>query len=236
MEIIAIFTSAFLVAFSGAMMPGPLLTVTINESARRGFIAGPLLILGHALLELALILALAAGLSSFLTKAPVSHTIAVLGGGFLIYMGWGIARDVYTGNVSLKSVSQVKQVRQGDGSPVSPDAKHAKEAGGHNSMHNNLYPVLAGILFSVSNPYWLLWWATIGLGYITLSMQKGIFGLSLFFSGHILADLVWYSLVSAAVAGGIRFLSDKIYRGILAACGIFLLALGGGFIYYGIFN
>ncbi|NLI11813.1 LysE family transporter [Pelotomaculum propionicicum] len=232
MEVIAIFTSAFVVAFSGAMMPGPLLTVTINESARRGFLAGPLLILGHATLEFALILALAAGLSAFLTKTSVSHTIAVLGGAFLIYMGWGIARDAYTGKVSLKAVSQV---RQGDGSPVSQDnaaVKHVSQASGLNS----LYPVLAGILFSVSNPYWLLWWATIGLGYITLSMQKGVLGLSLFFSGHILADLVWYSLVSAAVAGGIKFLSDKIYRGILAACGIFLLVLGGGFIYYGIFT
>ena len=223
MGFLAIFTSSFVIAFSGAMMPGPLLTVTIGESARRGFIAGPLLILGHAVLELTLILALAAGLSTFLTKAGVSHTIAVLGGAFLIYMGWSMARDAYAGKTSLKAVTQVKQVevRQGDGSPVSP--------------HNRLHPVLAGILFSVSNPYWMLWWATIGLGYITLSMQRGFLGLSLFFSGHILADLVWYSLISAAVAGGIKFLSNRIYRGILVACGIFLLGLGGGFIYYGIF-
>jgi threonine/homoserine/homoserine lactone efflux protein len=96
--------------------------------------------------------------------------------------------------------------------------------------------VLAGILFSFSNPYWMLWWATIGLGYITLSMQRGFLGLSFFFSGHILADLVWYSFISAAVAGGIKFLSNKIYRGILVACGIFLLGLGGGFIYYGFFT
>ena len=54
MELLAIFTTAFVVGFSGAMMPGPLLTVTIGESARRGFSAGPLLVLGHAVLELAL--------------------------------------------------------------------------------------------------------------------------------------------------------------------------------------
>ncbi len=232
MEFLAIFTSSFVIAFSGAMMPGPLLTVTIGESARRGFIAGPLLILGHAVLELILILALVAGLSSFLTKAGVSHTIAVLGGVFLIYMGFNMARDAYAGKISLKAVSQM---RQGDGSPVSlktGTSNHLNKTSGHNHLH----PVLAGILFSVSNPYWMLWWATIGLGYITLSMQKGFLGLSLFFSGHILADLVWYSLISAAVAGGIKFLSNRIYRGILVACGIFLLGLGGGFIYYGFFT
>ncbi len=232
MEFLAIFTSSFVIAFSGAMMPGPLLTVTIGESARRGFIAGPLLILGHAVLELILILALVAGLSAFLTKAGVSHTIAVLGGAFLIYMGFNMARDAYAGKISLKEVSQV---RQGDGSPVSlktGTSNHLNKTSGHNRLH----PVLAGILFSVSNPYWMLWWATIGLGYITLSIQKGFLGISLFFSGHILADLVWYSLISAAVAGGIKFLSNRIYRGILVACGIFLLVLGGGFIYYGLFT
>lgn len=229
MEFWAIFTSSFVIAFSGAMMPGPLLTITIDESARRGFIAGPLLILGHAVLELTLILALAAGLSAFLTKAGVSHTIAVLGGAFLIYMGFNMARDAYAGKISLKAVSQV---RQGDGSPVSLETG-ASNHFNKTSRRHRLHPVLAGILFSVSNPYWLLWWATIGLGYIILSMQRGFLGLSLFFSGHILADLVWYTLISAAVAGGIRFLNNRIYRGILVACGVFLLGLGSCFIYYG---
>ena len=53
-----IFGSSFVIALSGALMPGPLLTATIAESSRRGFIAGPLLIGGHAILEMALIGAL----------------------------------------------------------------------------------------------------------------------------------------------------------------------------------
>ena len=43
--------TSFIVALSGALMPGPLLTVTVGEAARRGFWAGPLIIVGHALLE-----------------------------------------------------------------------------------------------------------------------------------------------------------------------------------------
>lgn len=230
MEITAIFTTAFIVGFSGAMMPGPLLTVTIGESARRGFMAGPLIVVGHAVLELALILALAGGLSVLLTAARVSQIIAVLGGAFLLYMGAGMARDAAAGRVSLKMSEQAGQ-----------EGNHMNGGGisrgpGHPAAKKSMHPVLAGILVSVSNPYWTLWWATVGLGYITLSLQKGSLGLTSFFTGHILADLVWYSLVSAAVAGGRKFLSDRVYGGIIAACGIFLIGLGGYFLYYGIFT
>ena len=58
LSIFTIFFTSFVIALSGALMPGPLLTVTISESARRGFVAGPLLIAGHGLLELALVVAL----------------------------------------------------------------------------------------------------------------------------------------------------------------------------------
>ena len=79
MELAVIFSTAFVMGFSGAMMPGPLLTVTISETARRGFVAGPLIVLGHAILEFALILALVGGLATFLGKTGMSSIIAVLG-------------------------------------------------------------------------------------------------------------------------------------------------------------
>lgn len=228
MEIYAIFTTSFVIGFSGAMMPGPLLTVTIGESARRGFLAGPLIVAGHAILELVLILALVGGLSALLATESISHIIAVLGGAFLLYMGAGMARDAAAGRISFFKMAD--QFRQ-DGEAGESGGKAVRQ-----TVQKRIHPVLAGILVSVSNPYWTLWWATIGLGYITLSLQKGTLGLASFFTGHILADLVWYSLISAVVAGGRAFLSDRIYRGIIAACGIFLLGLGGYFFYYGIFT
>jgi threonine/homoserine/homoserine lactone efflux protein len=225
-DIFAIFSTAFIVAFSGALMPGPLLTFTIAETARRGFMAGPLVILGHAILEIALILVLAGGLSFILTMTGVSHFIAVAGGVFLLYMGAGMVRDAADGRISLKIYGL--EGRYGT---------RGEEPGMNqvSGVQRNMRPVLGGILFSISNPYWILWWATIGLGYITLSLQKGVLGITAFFSGHILADLVWYSLISATVAGGRKFLSDRVYSGIIVACGIFFLGLGGYFLYYGMF-
>ncbi|MDD3652742.1 MAG: LysE family transporter [Desulfotomaculaceae bacterium] len=222
MELMGIFTTAFIIGFSGAMMPGPLLTVAIGESIRRGFSAGPLLILGHGMLEIVLIFALTLGLAGFLTRAEVSVTIAIVGGIFLAYLGYTMARDARSGKLSLSMLSLSKD----DDKDINPPPKYK----------GLKHPVVSGILISISNPYWTIWWATIGLGYITMSLQHGLMGLSLFFTGHILADLVWYSLVSATVAGGKKFISEGLYKGILTCCGIFLTGLGGYFLYYGIFT
>ena len=95
------------------------------------------------------------------------------------------------------------------------------------------HPMISGILMSVANPYWIIWWATIGLGYILYSWRFGFWGIAFFFVGHTLADLVWYSLVAAAVAGGRHFLTDRLYHGLIAICAVFLIVFSGYFAYAG---
>jgi len=192
--------SSFVVALSGALMPGPLLTVTVGEAGRRGFWAGPLIIVGHGLLELALVLLLLAGVGGWLNRPQVLGVVGLAGAGMLAWMGLGLLRASRTSRLTL------------DGG----------DPGG-------LHPVLAGVLMSLANPYWLLWWLTIGLGYVLFAARFGLLGVFLFFAGHILADFAWYTLVAAAVAQGRRFLSDTLYRGFLAGCGVFLFGFGGYF-------
>jgi threonine/homoserine/homoserine lactone efflux protein len=96
------------------------------------------------------------------------------------------------------------------------------------------HPVVAGILTSLSNPYWTIWWATIGLGYIVLSRRLGTVGLLSFYVGHILSDLSWYSFVALALTLGRRAISDRIYRGVVAVCGVFLVGFGAYFGYSGL--
>jgi len=212
MEITALFTTAFMVGLSGAMMPGPLLTVTIAESVKRGFIAGPLIVLGHAVLELALVLALIAGLSVLLSSASAASIIALLGGIVLLYLGFTMSRDALTGKLSLGNLNE----------EMSSQTK------------SGMHPILAGIVISVSNPFWIIWWATVGLTYLTMSMESGNIGLVSFFSGHILADLLWYSLIAAVVAGGRKFISPNVYKYIIVVCGVFLAGLGVYFVYTGV--
>ena len=50
-----LFFTALGIAFSGAIMPGPVLAYTIRQSLTSGPKAGFLIMLGHAILEMALI-------------------------------------------------------------------------------------------------------------------------------------------------------------------------------------
>ena len=90
--------------------------------------------------------------------------------------------------------------------------------------------MLSGIHFSLTNPYWSIWWITIGLGYLMGSLRFGLPGVMAFFAGHIAADLLWYSMISYAVSKGKGLLGDKGYRYLLSACGIFLIFFGGWFL------
>ena len=64
----------------------------------------------------------------------------------------------------------------------------------------------------------------------TIRTLCGIFTASL----HILGDLAWYSLVSTTIARGRRFMSDRFYRGLVAACAAFLAAFAGSFVFSGV--
>ena len=94
--------------------------------------------------------------------------------------------------------------------------------------------ISSGILLSLANPYWFIWWATIGMGYIVYAMKFGTLGVVSFFLGHIASDFLWYTCISYTVAKGKRFISDAVYSYLLAGCGLFLLCFSGYFLYDGV--
>ena len=200
-----IFFSSFVIALSGALMPGPLLSATLGESARRGFWAGPLLILGHGILEVTLLAALMLGLAPYLRQDGVFAGIALSGAAILLVMALGMFRSLPTLSLSW-----------GEGT-AAPG-----------------YLIVSGVLMSIANPYWSVWWATIGLGYVLYCWKFGLMGIVLFFAGHILGDLFWYSLVSAAVTKGRRLLTDRLYRGLIGGCASLLVLLACFFFYTGL--
>jgi threonine/homoserine/homoserine lactone efflux protein len=205
MSLLTIFVTSFVVAFSGAMMPGPFMSATIAESARRGPWVGPKMILGHALLELALLFALFFGLAPLFTRQLFFVAISLAGGAIMIWMAQGMFRTLRTLEITTSTQT---------GKPM------------------NLF--VAGIAMSLANPYWIIWWATVGLGYLVVAQKLGFMGIVFFFAGHILGDLVWYSAISFAVGKGRQFFSNKVYRVLVGVCATFLAVFAVWMIYKGI--
>lgn len=197
---IGIFASALAAAFSGAMMPGPLLTYTVKQSLAVGPAAGFTIISGHALLEIALIILIFLGFDIILQSQPAQVAIGLLGGVLLIYMG-----------VDMVVRAARRQVA-------------VTVTGGAADSQNM---VVSGFLISAANPYFLLWWAVIGLGFLLQAHRAfGTAGVVVFFIGHILADAIWYGFVSVVVGTTRRFIREQPYRLIIAFLGMVLIYFG----------
>lgn len=203
---VAVFAMAFVTGLSGALMPGPVLTLTMAEAAKRGARAGPLIVFGHGLLELALVCALVVGLGKVLRLPLVFAIVGIAGGIALIAM----AGSMIWSRAAL------------------PDAP---TAGG--PRQSFLRPAGMGAGVSLANPYWSLWWATAGARILAQAVPFGAAGVAVFFGGHILADLSWYTLVAIGVSSGRRFLTPVSYRALVIACGLALGGLGLWFLWSG---
>jgi threonine/homoserine/homoserine lactone efflux protein len=101
------------------------------------------------------------------------------------------------------------------------------------SVRRGRWLIATGALLSVANPYWFIWWATFGTTWVLWSLAAGVIGVVIFFFGHILSDLGWYSIVSFTIARGKRFMSTRVYRGLLLVCGVALIGLGVYFVVSG---
>lgn len=87
-------------------------------------------------------------------------------------------------------------------------------------------PVLAGIITSASNPYWL----SAGNGLIMEGLKTGLAAAGFFVIGHWMADAGWYTLVSSSTSRGKSLMSARTYRSLLTGCGAFLIVFGFRFI------
>jgi threonine/homoserine/homoserine lactone efflux protein len=87
-------------------------------------------------------------------------------------------------------------------------------------------PFLAGVVTSASNPYFWIWWLTVGSAFILSGYQAGMLMAVTFMGGHWMADLGYYTLVGAATEQGRALLSERSYRVVLSATGLFLIVFG----------
>lgn len=201
----------FIISLSGALSPGPLTTMAIAEGSRRGKWSGWWLSLGHGLVEglyvAAIALILWLGRDSLLNQPLVAGVIALVGGGFLAWMGCSLTVAAWRHQVTLAGEA-------------------AKEA------RFGLVPT--GVFFSLSNPYWWVWWALITPLYIRQSMAWGLVGVALLFVVHWLTDIGWLTGLAWLTGSGRALISPSVYRWIMLVCGAALAFFGVGFMVAGV--
>ena len=202
-KMIQLLGTFFVISLSGALSPGPLTTVAIAEGSRRGKWSGWWLALGHGLAEgtyvavIALILWL--GREALLEQPHVAGLIALVGGAFLAWMGWGMAVAAWRYQLTLTG-----------------EAAKAARFG--------LIPT--GIFFSLSNPYWWIWWALITPLYIRQSLAWGLLGVTILFLVHWSTDVGWLTGLAWLTGSGHSLIKPQLYRWVIIGCGLALLIFG----------
>ncbi len=201
MELLDVGVQVIAVSASGVLVPGPLFFGSLLYGTKQGTRAGLKIACGHVAVELPLIVVLAVGL--FTTTAAVQYAgmIGMVGGiGILGFAGMQVA-----------------------------DVVRRKNALTDPAMTNNKGPFVAGIALSALNPFFLLWWFTVGLKLVTDSYTAFGFasGIILLFGMHIWMDYAWFTGTAYLASKGRSVLGSKYYP-------LLLIGLAAILAYHGI--
>ena len=92
-------------------------------------------------------------------------------------------------------------------------------------------PVWTGIVLTGGNPYFLLWWATVGLALTSQALELGMLAFGLFALIHWLCDVLWLEILSIASYQGAKLLGPRTQVVIQAICAVAMIGFGGWFVW-----
>jgi len=183
------------VSASGALSPGPLTIATIALGARGSWRSGILVSLGHTFFELPylVVLVFAFNVLTGFLRASVS-ILAVVGALVILYFAYLLLRDAYRG-VNLNTSNTLISTN----------------------------PLIVGFMFTALNPYFLIWWLSIGMTLIAQIQNIGLTSLVIIYPAHVWLDFAWLSIVAGLSKRGSKALSPKGQRIMLATLGVILI-------------
>lgn len=199
---------SFIIGFSGAATPGPLLIITIRDTLSGNWRNGVAVVLAHGSLEGIIIISIVVGLRVIKFTQPIANGIATLGGGILIIFGI----------LTFKTI----QVAQ-------PESDSDEE-----NSQNISQSFKRGALATAGNGYWYVWWFSVGLAIVMRAIPYGGLGMILTGFSHWLSDLTFNSIVIILLSLGRGFLKPKTYKLVLASCSLFMAAFGALFFFIGV--
>jgi threonine/homoserine/homoserine lactone efflux protein len=183
------------VSASGALSPGPLTIATIALGARGGWRSGILVSLGHTFFELPylVVLVFAFNVLTGFLRASVS-ILAVVGALVILYFAYLLLRDAYRG-VNLNTSNTLISTN----------------------------PLIVGFMFTALNPYFLIWWLSIGMTLIAQIQNIGLTSLVIIYPAHVWLDFAWLTIVAGLSKRGSKALSLRGQRIMLATLGVILI-------------
>ena len=192
-----------LITASGALAPGPLFFVTISHGARSGAKSGLVFSIAHTLVEFTLVMLLACGLLTVANEPIVKLTVGVAGGIVLLIFGAMQIRDSLTSKFSETKSGGVAT--------------------------RNL--ILIGLAFTGLNPFFIVWWLTVGANLIILSIEfASLAGVVFMYVCHVWMDYAWLTSVAHFAKMGTNVVGFKWYRVIVAVFGAVLIYFGFTFL------
>lgn len=96
------------------------------------------------------------------------------------------------------------------------------------SIKQKQNPIITGIALSALNPFFIIWWLTVGFKLISDAMLIWAFsGILIVFVLHIWMDFVWLGGISFIASKGSQIISNKNYK-------ILMVGLSLALVYFGI--
>ena len=198
MELLLQFGIGFVIALSGALIPGPLLVAVIRSSLKKGKKTGFYTSMGHIMVEIFIIFGVILGISTLILSEKTQNYIGILGGFFLILFG----------SITFYESRKVEKFTIKETNGVS---------GG----------IVTGITFTFFNPTFPIWWATIGFAMLSDAYYTtSLLGTFFWILGHFCADIFWFSLVSIMVCKNKSIVGTKAHKYLILICGTIMIAIG----------
>ncbi len=203
MELLGFVASIIIISASGALAPGPLFIATISHGTKHGAKSGLIFAIAHTLVEFSLIMLFALGLLTIASEPVVKIVIGVTGGIVLIIFG----------------VIQIRKII------VSKPDELIKPKSSYK------YLFFIGIAFTGLNPYFIIWWLTVG-GILIFNalLFAGLLGVIFMFICHVWMDYAWLTSVAYFSKKGTNIMGLKWYKPLMLIFSAILIFFGFYFI------
>jgi threonine/homoserine/homoserine lactone efflux protein len=204
MNLLGFVATVVVVTASGALAPGPLSLGILMQGSKEGARSGFSCAIGHTLVEFPLVLALSFGLLAAASQPMIKCIIGLVGGVGLI--GFGILQIYQT----VKSKTNLNSNTKTGRLPASS--------------------LVLGFALTGLNPYFILWWLTIGSVLIVQALAfAAIIGVLIMYISHVWMDYAFLTALAYFAKKGKSIVGSKYYKAVLIAFGLILVYFGLSF-------